>query len=1081
MIVTKIKYSPSVNIIRDSSYSFNYIPTPNAELAFNSILNDVLVGIKSHVLIGAFGTGKSSFLLALKQTLEGSSIHFKEYQKLRNPIPDYDFLSIVGEFGSFEDHFAKACSLGKNHTTTDVIRSLDRRYKTLKKKGKGFAILIDEFGKFLEYAAKYNPESELYFIQQFAEWVNDSNNDTLLITTLHQDFSTYSLQLNRLQRQEWDKVKGRFKEVPFNEPVEQLLYLASKRIDEKFPKKTIDKNFNSLFDTIRDAKAFPLRDYFEKDFAKKIYPFDILSAAVLTLSLQKYGQNERSLFSFIESNDHLGINEFDNKITPYFSISQVYDYLLNSYYSFLTTKYNPHYIQWSAIRRALERIEGLFKDADTQKHAGNLLKVIGLLNIFATNAARLEPRFYANYGKLALGIKNPDEILKQLEKKKIVRYVNHSLRYILSDGTDLDIELAIDDAGRLVEKVTNVVNHLNQYFEFPFISARAVYYERGTPRFFQFKLTEDPVNIIPEGEVDGFINLVFSDDAKAIKKVEECSANCKEAILYGYYSNTADIRNLLFEIQKVKKVIENNPDDKVALNLLKEELDIKIRLLNHYVLDNLYADNGNIVWYFKGKKLRINSRQKFNQELSRICEEVYPFTPHYKSELINKTRVSGQIALARNKLVKKILYDLNKLNLGFGENEFPPEKSIYLTLLRQTGIHQIADGIGILEKPTDSTFAELWDAGEKFLDSTRSKQRNLQEFIQILSSRPFKLKQGFIDYWLPVFLLAKNDEYALYAENVYAPEIESDILELMNKKPGQFSVKAFDIAGIKLQLFNRYRVFLNQAENYKPTNKLFIQTIKPFLVFYRDLPEYSKRTTRLDKKTIALRNVIANSRDPEKTFFEDFPGALNFSLLDLQENQKKAETFIKKLQESIRELRTAYDNLVDRFEKYFIHELIGSNQEFPTYRDEIRRRFKQIKSHLLLSHQKPFYNRIQSELDDRRAWLSSIAQACIGKSLISISDDEELLLYERVSDLVYEMDNLCEINKVTFDSENEEIVKLEITSLVEGLNKSLLRISKGKNNEIEKKKNEIKHILGKDKRINLTILAKLIQELLRNE
>ncbi|MBK8609275.1 MAG: hypothetical protein IPL84_04845 [Chitinophagaceae bacterium] len=201
----------------------------------------------------------------------------------------------------------------------------------------------------------------------------------------------------------------------------------------------------------------------------------------------------------------------------------------------------------------MERIEGIFNELSSQKQAEDLVKLIGLLNVFATASAKLEPRFYYNYAKLALGIKNPESIFQQLEKKKIIRYVNHSFRYILFEGTDLDIEIAIDDAGRLVEKVSNVVNHLNQYFEFPFISAKATYYEKGTPRFFQFKLTEEPIKIAPEGEVDGFINLIFSEDTKIARKIEEASLECKEAILYGYYKNTAEIRNELFEIQKVKK------------------------------------------------------------------------------------------------------------------------------------------------------------------------------------------------------------------------------------------------------------------------------------------------------------------------------------------------------------------------------------------------------------------------------------------------------------------------------------------------------------------------------------------------
>ena len=79
--------------------------------------------------------------------------------------------------------------------------------------------------------------------------------------------------------------------------------------------------------------------------------------------------------------------------------------------------------------------------------------------------------------------------------------------------------------------------------------------------------------------------------------------------------------------------------------------------------------------------------------------------------------------------------------------------------------------------------------------------------------------------------------------------------DLIYKRPGLFNIKAFDVVGIKLELFNRYRVFLNQEESSKPNNKAFIQTIKPFLIFYKELPEYAKKTTRLKSKTLSLIGV----------------------------------------------------------------------------------------------------------------------------------------------------------------------------------------------------------------------------------
>ena len=370
-------------------------------------MNDAYAGSKCSLIIGAYGTGKSSFLLAYQQTLNGFHTHFTQKEKLLKQSPKYEFIQIVGDNKSLLDYFASLFSIAdKDYSSSDVIKAIDKKYKQLQKKGIGLAFIVDEFGKFLEYASKNNPGVELYFIQQLCEWVNNTTTDALLIGTLHQDFNTYSFNLNRSQQQEWSKVKGRFKEIVFNEPVEQLLFLASKRIEEKFKDKKEPKTFDKLFNVIRDSKAFPLKDYFNKDIARALYPFDILSAAVMTLSLQRYGQNERSLFSFIESNDHLSLNDFDFKKSSYYSIDKVYDYLISNYYSVINHKVSKSdYTLWKGIRESLEKTEGVLPD-HIQVEAQQLIKTIGLLNIFSTASATLDKSFYEAYGQYAIGIKN---------------------------------------------------------------------------------------------------------------------------------------------------------------------------------------------------------------------------------------------------------------------------------------------------------------------------------------------------------------------------------------------------------------------------------------------------------------------------------------------------------------------------------------------------------------------------------------------------------------------------------------------------------------------------------------------------
>ena len=69
------KFSTSVNIIRDTSAEIHYIPTPNAKQVVNQIVNDFKKGLRSFNIIGTYGTGKSSFLLALENANLMESIY----------------------------------------------------------------------------------------------------------------------------------------------------------------------------------------------------------------------------------------------------------------------------------------------------------------------------------------------------------------------------------------------------------------------------------------------------------------------------------------------------------------------------------------------------------------------------------------------------------------------------------------------------------------------------------------------------------------------------------------------------------------------------------------------------------------------------------------------------------------------------------------------------------------------------------------------------------------------------------------------------------------------------------------------
>jgi hypothetical protein len=73
----------------------------------------------------------------------------------------------------------------------------------------------------------------------------------------------------------------------------------------------------------------------------------------------------------------------------------------------------------------------------------------------------------------------------------------------------------------------------------------------------------------------------------------------------------------------------------------------------------------------------------------------------------------------------------------------------------------------------------------------------------------------------------------------YIPNLSEENLELIAKYPEKYSIKTLILKGLKLDIFNSYRTFLNQSTEQKFDNNSFIETIKPFIVFYKQLPDYS--------------------------------------------------------------------------------------------------------------------------------------------------------------------------------------------------------------------------------------------------
>jgi hypothetical protein len=1070
---------PSINIETGIDDNFSYIVTPNAKQVLGTLISSFQTGIHSFTIIGTYGTGKSSFLAILVQDFTQNTKKIYENNGEFNRFKKFEIFNLAGDYTSLVRLFCNKL----NCDESAFFKEFEKYYQEAHKNNKFLIVIVDEFGKILEHVANNNPEKELYFIQKFAEFVNDTKKNIVFITTLHQNFGTYSRKLTEEQRNEWTKVKGRFKEIVFIEPVEQLLFLTAQQLKEN-PKQIIDiQSFEMIFNIAKETKF--INNTLTFNVAKRLYPIDIFAAYVLTLAVQRYGQNERSLFSFLNSKGNYSLENAEIKATKTYNLSDIYDYIIYNFHSFLS-EVNADSMNWSAMHVALERVDGL-SETKLIKDARKLVKTIGLLNLFASQTATIQKENLYQYAEKALDIKNPKEVLDLIDNYKIIRYAKYRKQYILFEGTDINIENELLKA--TVPTPSADVDEIKKYFDFKITPAIASFYKTGTPRFFEYIISNEAITQIPTGDTDGYINLIFPNSEKDTKeKFIELSKQQKQAIIYAYFNNTQDVIKHLHEICKFKFVLDKvllDKSDKVAINEVNNLLSYEKSLLNKSINESLTAYNDNVTWFYNGNNEQINNLSDYNKLISRVCDEIYYSTPIIQNELFNRQKISGQISTARVNLLEKLIDDecIMQQDLGFEEDKFPPEKTIYYTLLKNTGIHRQVNGIYTLCEPSNDSVRDLWNKCEEFLQSAIEKQRKLGDLIKELKSAPFKLKQGFLDFWIPVYLIIRKQDYSLYdSEGRYIPQINREVLDLLQKSPHDFKIKTFAVEGVKIEFFNQYRNFINLNDRDLITQDSFLETIKPFFAFYNNLNEYAKNTQIFDNpKTAKFRSVLAKATDPEKTFFEDLPAVFGFKNDSLATNKEFMSQYQELIKNAIRELRLCYPNLINKIEENVVEILGLQSSNFADYKTKIENRFKGIKTSLLSNKQKSFLNRLLTPQSDKTFWYESICFVVFDKPLVFIKDNEVTLLIETLRHLFVALTKFIDISKIAYENSNSEIYNFELVSTkgtIKPQSYILPDSQKVKTNELEMKINEI---LSGDENLDVCTLLRILKSKISND
>ena len=988
--------------------------------------------------------------------------------------------------------------------------------------GAGLLLVVDELGKFLEYAA-HDPEyGDLFVLQSLAEFATRSGQTPLLmLTILHQAFEQYAQRLATSQREEWAKVQGRFEDVSFVEPTEQVLRLIGSAIE----KTAAVENPNLSVAVDLELKPRQLDKSEFVSLLESCLPLHPTVALVVSPLFRRFAQNERSLFALLNSSEPHGLQDFlsthtyDGRVLPTFELSNLYDYIYNALGSGLYTSREG--AKWAEIESAIGRLP------DPSPMTVKLIKTIGLLGIVGEASVNLKAskallRYALDDGMESFQnevdeSESFESALAMLEGRSIVIYRRYNDAYALWEGSDIDIEARLREARAHLDPNLRLPTALSTLMQLQPLIARRHLFVTGTLRYFALRYTDlegfDEDLQMPSDDTDE------SDDAdglvlyalptseleieQLVEKATEALVANREEVLIAIPQSISALRDAVLELWCLGWVEENTPElagDATARRELwarrtETEREVSEQLTSLFG-GNLAApqvalsptrkgDTGGCSWYHNGQPIPITSRRALNEYLSEICDSVYNATPILRNELINRRKISSQAASARRRLIGGMLEYPHLEKLGI--KSYPPEMSIYLSLLFDTGIHRSVSGVWGFHPPnTDdkNRISLTWLEIENFLNECEERRQSVAELYKRLEQPPFGLRSGPMPILLCAILLHYETEIALYEDGSFVADISMPVFERLIRAPEKFEIKRFRMKGIRAEVFEQFTGLLSKPVSTMGKAPNLLVIVRPFISFIQKLPRYTMLTQDLSDPAIALRRTITDAREPDALLFEQLPQALGFDPFgpSTETDSKTVDAFFNTLRSGLSELNRAYDDLLSFIEEMLVTAFsLQLNDDSPHI--ELMNRARPLLNWTIDTKLKGFLIRICDEGLDFKEWVEAIGTYIGGKPPASWNDSDKAHFEMNLSELARKFrhfDALSFEGQEQSDDSAGEVIRVGITTRSSTEQERVVTVPPTAEAQIDNIERKIEKALKSEENpeLRLAILARLSQKLM---
>jgi hypothetical protein len=916
---------------------------------------DVLLTMARHVAetrqgaftwTGPYGSGKSSLVIALGALLNGKAdlraqaakvLGRKVSAAIWGSLPPgtrgWRIVPVVGRRDDPSRVIGEAVEAAGivdrkprgGWTETQLIATLVDAARRNPKAHGGIVIFIDEMGKFLEGAAQDG--TDIYLFQQLAEAASRSEGRLLIVGVLHQAFEEYAHRLSHQIRDEWAKIQGRFVDLPVNTAGEEQIDLISRAIESDHRPKSPSSLARTVAALVhRERPADRERLALMLEACWPLHP--VVGCLLGPISRRRFGQNQRSIFGFLNSAEPHGFQDFVRRADGHdlYGPERLWDYLRANLEPSILASPDGH--RWALAAEALERCESIGGDDLHLK----LLRTIAIVDLLKERSG-LAPSYellracFPEISESALR-----KALDQLKSWSFIIFKKFLEAYAIYAGSDFDIDQAVRSA--LAESDDIDFAKLKALVGLQPILAKRHYHDTGALRWFDVNLA--PVRDLAElaagyrpanGTIGQFVLAIPTDGETEPVAADLCHEAARRSqdwdVVVGLSKRSWSIVDVARELLALERVSHDNPElagDSVA----RREVDARLAALQGQLETELRSALDGAVWYRKWQRQPKPYRQAdLNSLASELADKRFEQCPRLHNELLNRQKPSSNAVAAQNELLKRMVLNDGQKRLGI--EGFPAEGGLFASLLEATGLYVRQRDRWHFVSPSKREddphrLVPLWDAASDHLKKNSKRTIAVAELYELWREPPFGVKEGLMPILAVAFILSQRNSIAVYREGIFRARFDDVDVQYMAKDAGVIQLRWMDMSDVARRLLSGMAEIVRSLDQ---TNALVhlepIDVARGLVSIYEQLPSWTKRTMRLSANAVQVRELFKRANDPNKFLFDDIPSILGSdAALASDEDLGRVVTGVR---DGLEELVLAYPSMLHRLRDVMLSEL----------------------------------------------------------------------------------------------------------------------------------------------------------------